>query len=143
MLIQQLIRSDAEKVFVIGQNVSTATTLGNTLVCWEPIVAAASLGNAFNQPNTSNLAAFAGVLDADAAANAYQLVQVYGYRSSVAGAVNTTATSVSAAGIVVGPVAAKVSFASNGASFGGLGPMVVMQNDISGSGYFGTFIRAL
>lgn len=143
MQIQLLNRTDADIVKVVGQNVSTATTLGNTLVCWEPIVATASLGNAFNQPNTSNLALFAGVLDADALTNAWQLVQVYGYRASVAGAVNTTATSVSAAGIVVGPVAAKVSFASNGASFGGLGPLVVMQNDISGSGYFGTFIRAL
>lgn len=142
MLLQQLNRTDAEKVFVIGQNVSTATTLGNTLVCWEPIVAAVSLGNCFNLPRTSSINLFAGVLDADAAANAFQLVQVYGYRSSVAGAVNSTATSVSAAGIIVGPEVGKASFTSTAASFG-YGPLVVMQNDISGSGYFGTFIRAL
>ena len=73
MQLQQLNRTDAEKVFVIGQNVSTGTTVGNTLVCWESIVATASLGNAFNKPATSNLNLFAGVIDADAAALAETL----------------------------------------------------------------------
>ena len=141
MLLQQLNRSDAETVKVIGQNVSTATTAGNTLVCWESIVATASLGNCFNQPATSNMALFAGVLDADTATNAYGLVQVYGFRSSVAGSCATN-VSYSAAGLVVGPIAGQASFQSNGQSFG-FGPLVVMQNATSGVGYWGTFIRAL
>lgn len=141
MLLQQLNRSDAEKVFVIGQNVSTATTVGNTLVCWESIVATASLGNAFNQPATSNLNLFAGVLDADAATNAYQLVQVYGYRDSIAGqfAVNVSA---SAAGMILGPVAGQASGHSNGQSFA-FGPIMGMQNATSGVGFYRGFVRAL
>ena len=141
MQIQQLNRTDAEKVFVVGQNVSTGTTVGNTLVCWESIVATASLGNAFNKPATSNMALFAGVIDADAAADAYQLVQVYGYRASVAG--NTaTVVSISGAGLILGPIAGSASFQSNGQSFG-FGPLVLMQNATSGVGYWGCFIRAL
>ena len=141
MLLQQLNRTDAEKVFVIGQNVSTATTVGNTLVCWESIVAAASLGNAFNQPATSNLTLFAGVLDADAAANAYQLVQVYGFRASIAGqfAVNVSCSN---AGMILGPVAGQASGHSNGQSFV-FGPIMGMDNAVSGVGYWRGFIRAL
>ena len=141
MLLQQLNRTDAEKVFVIGQNVSTGTTVGNTLVCWESIVATASLGNAFNKPATSNLNLFAGVIDADAATDAYQLVQVYGFRASIAGVVGT-AVSVSAAGQIVGPVAGQASFHSNGQSFV-FGPILVMDNATSGVGYWRGFIRAL
>ena len=141
MLLQQLNRSDAEKVFVIGQNVSTGTTAAHTLVCWESIVATASLGNAFNKPATSNLNLFAGVIDADAATNAYQLVQVYGYRDSIAGqfAVNVSA---SAAGMILGPVAGEASGHSNGQSFA-FGPIMGMTNTASGVGYHRGFIRAL
>jgi len=141
MQIQQLIQSDPEKVFVVGQNVSTATTAGNTLVCWESIVATASLGNAFNKPATSNLNLFAGVLDADTAANAYNLVQVYGFRASIAAqyAVNVSA---SAAGGIVGPVAGQASAHSNGQSFA-FGPIMLMDNATSGVAFYRGFIRAL
>lgn len=141
MIFKQSARGDAEQIFLVGQNVSTGTTVGNTLVCWESIVAAASLGNAFNKPATSNISLFAGVLDADAVADAYALVQVFGYRASIAGqvAVNVSA---SAAGMIVGPVAAQASFHSNGTSFV-FGPIMVMDNSTSGVGYWRGFIRAL
>ena len=142
MLLQQLNRSDAEKVFVVGQNVSTATLNGNTLVCWEGVIAAvASYGNAFQDPITSNLSLFAGVLDADVATMGYGLIQVYGARTSIAANV-ATAVSISCAGEILGPAAASVSGQSNGKSFQ-FGPIVVLDNAASGSTYVRGFIRAL
>ena len=141
MIFRQSARTDPDQIFMVGQNVSTGTTVGNTLVCWESIVATASLGNAFNKPSTSNLNLFAGVVDADATADAYGLVQVYGFRASIAGQVATN-VSASAAGMIVGPVAAQASFHSNGQSFV-FGPIMVMDNSTSGVGYWRGFIRAL
>lgn len=145
MLIQQLIASDADKVFVVGQNCSSATLLGNTLVCFESIgtiVSSVSFGNGFNNPTTSNLSAFAGVLNADVAAAAYGLIQAYGARASVAAYPTGAATSFSAQGLVLGPAAGLVSAQTNGRSFN-MGPVVILDNDISGAGFFRGFIRAL
>lgn len=142
MQLQQLNRTDAEKVFVIGQNVSSGTLVGNTLVCWEGVIAAAaSYGNAFMQPITSNLTLFAGIVDNDVATMGFERVQAYGYRASIAGNA-ATAVSISAAGLILGPVAGSVSGQSNGKSFQ-FGPIVLFDNDISGAGYFRGFIRAL
>lgn len=144
MLIQQLASSQAESVFVVGQNCSSATLSGNTLVCFESIgtiVSSVSFGNGFNNPTTSNVAAFAGVLNADVAAAAYQIVQVYGARQSIA-ANPATNVSISAQGLIMGPLAGAVSAQSTGRSFG-LGPIVILDNDISGTGFFRGFIRAL
>lgn len=145
MLIQQLASSQAEAVFVVGQNCSSATLVGNTLVCFESIgsiVSSVSFGNGFNNPTTSNLACFAGVLNADVAANAYGLIQTYGARQSIAAYPSKAAVSLSAQGFIVGPAAGLVSAQSNGSSFA-LGPIVIMDNDISGIGFFRGFIRAL
>jgi len=142
MQLQQLNRTDAEKVYVIGQNVSSGTLTGNTLVCWEGVIAATgSFGNAFMQPITSNLTLFAGILDADVATMGFERVQAYGFRASIAGNAATT-VSISAAGLILGPVAGSVSGQSNGKSFQ-FGPIVLFDNDISGVGYFRGFIRAL
>ena len=141
MLIQQLISSDPEKVFVCGQNLSTGSLLGNTLVCWEGVIASSvSFGNGFMQPITSNLSLFAGVLDADAATMAYQLIQVYGGRVSIAAFISNV--SHSCAGYVLGPVAANGSFQSQGKSFQ-FGPVVVFDNAASGETYLRGFIRLL
>lgn len=147
MILQQLIRTDAEKVFVVGQNCSNATLVGNSLVCFDGILASSvSFGNGFNNPVTSNLGLFAGVVDADitsiGSTNPFGLIQVYGARQSIAAAATTNNSSISAMGLVMGPAAAKVSAQSNGATFA-LGPIVIMDNDISGAGYFRGFIRAL
>jgi len=144
MLIQQLIQSDAEKVFVVGQNCSSATLLGNTLVCFESIgaiVSVVSFGNGFNNPTTSNAPAFAGVLNADVAAGAYGLVQAYGFRASIA-ANPATNVSISAQGLRMGPGNGLVSAQSNGLTFA-MGPIIVLDNDVSGSGFLRGFIRAL
>lgn len=145
MLIQQLASSQAEAVFIVGQNVSNVTLSGNTLVCFESygtLASSVSYGNALNSPSTSNVAAFAGVLNADLAANAYGLVQAYGARQSIAMYPSKAAVSLSAQGFIVGPAAGQVSAQSNGSSFA-LGPIVVLSNDISGVGFFAGLIRAL
>jgi len=145
MLIQQLASSQADAVFIVGQNVSNTTLSGNTLVCFEGagnLVSSVSYGNAVNSPSVSNVGAFAGVLNADLVSNAFGLIQAYGARQSIAAAVGSTAVSYSAQGLVLGPVAAKASAQSNGTTFA-LGPIVLIQNDVSGSGFFAGLIRAL
>ena len=143
MLIQQLLSSDPEKVFVCGQNLSSGTLTGNTLVCWEGVIASSvSFGNGFMQPVTSNLSLFAGVLDGTVATGAYGLIQVYGARVSIA-ANPATNVSISAAGLILGPLAASVSAQSNGNSFQ-FGPIVLFDNvNVSGTGFYRGFIRAL
>lgn len=144
MLIQQLISSNPETIFVVGQNLSSATLSGNTLVCFESVANIASFvsfGNGFNNPTTSNLSAFAGVLNADVASGAFQLIQAYGARSSIA-ANPATNVSISAQGLIMGPLAGAVSAQSTGRSFA-LGPIVLLDNDISGTGFYRGFIRAL
>ena len=142
MLLQQLNRSDPERVFVIGQNLSTGTLLGNTLVCWEGVIASSvSFGVGFMQPITSNRNLFAGVLDADVATGAFGLIQVYGHRSSIA-ANPATDVSISGAGLILGPLAASVSAQSHGASHQ-FGPIMLLGNAQSGTGYYHGFIRAM
>ena len=143
MLIQQLQASTPDAVWVCGQNLSTGSLLGNTLVCWEGVIASSvSFGNGFMQPITSNLSLFAGVLDATVATGAYGLIQVYGARASIA-ANPATNVSISAAGLILGPVAGSVSAQSNGSSFM-FGPIVLFDNvGVSGTGFFRGFIRAL
>lgn len=140
MLLQQLNRTDAEKVFIIVQNSSGVTFSGNQLACFDHKQAVASLGLAVATPSTSTLAGFAGVWDSDTANLAYNLVQVYGYRASVAAFVG--AASISAAGLIMGPLNANLSAQSTGRSFG-LGPIVVLENDLSGEVYAKALIRAL
>lgn len=139
MLLQQLNRSDAEKVFIIVQNAGGATVTQGALACFDPRTTN-SLGNAVMQPQTSNLGAFAGVFDSDLAADAFGLVQVYGYRSSVV--VHVGAASISANGLIIGPLNGCWSGQSTGRTFG-LGPVVVLENDLSGPGWVKGFIRAL
>ena len=140
MQLQQLNRSDAEKVFIIVQNRSGVTATQGALAGFDYSAATASLGNAVATPATSNLALFAGVLDADAAADAYVLAQVYGYRASIV--VHVGAASVSAAGLLIGPLNACWSGQSSGRTFA-MGPIAVFDNDISGPGWVRGFIRAL
>ena len=140
MLLQQLNRSDAERVFVIVQNRSGVTATQGALACWDYSATNVSFGNAIATPQTSNLALFAGVLDADIAADGYVLAQVYGYRASIV--VHVGAASVSAAGLLIGPLTGCWSGNSNGRTFA-LGPIAVFDNDISGPGWVRGFIRAL
>jgi len=84
MLLQQLNRSDAEKIFIICRNTSGATLAANLPVYFE--TDAVSDGVAISQMTAdvsgtgTNL--FAGINDASLADDAYGLVQVYGHRTS-------------------------------------------------------------
>lgn len=140
MLLQQLNRSDAEKVFIMVQNASGSTTTQGALACFDARTTS-SLGNAVMQPITSNLAAFVGVFDSDLAADAFGLAQVYGYRASIV--VHVGAASVSAAGLSIGPITACWSGQSNATFKTANGPIVVLENDLSGPGWVKGFIRAL
>ena len=73
--------------------------------------------------------------------NVYGLIQAYGARVSIA-ANPATNVSISAQGLIMGPTAAKLSAQSNGTTFA-LGPIVILDNDISGTGFYRGFIRAL
>lgn len=141
MLLQQLNRSDAEKVFIIAQNTAGETVSQGALVCFNPRVGSASLGNAVAKPVTSNLGAFAGCMDSDTAADAYGLVQVFGFRASVAcAAAGINAAVLSAAGHNIGPITGSYSGSSNAVS--GVG-IVLMDFAVSNTGWASGLIRAL
>lgn len=140
MLLQQLNRLDAERIFISVQNRSGVSATQGALCCFDYSALAASLGNAVATPQTSNLALFAGVFDGDIAADGVQLAQVYGFRASIV--VNVGGASVSAAGLLIGPLTACWSGQSNGRTFA-MGPIAVYDNDLSGSGWVRGHIRAL
>lgn len=81
MIFQQLNRSDAEKVFVIGRNTSGAALSAGVPVFWE--TDAVTDGNSVSQASASEqFCLFAGITDDTMADDAYGLIQVYGYRAS-------------------------------------------------------------
>lgn len=144
MLFQQLNRSDADVAKIVVYNSEASyTLLGNQAACLDFRAATASYGNAVCSPITSNLGLFVGIVDADIAAGAFGLIQTYGARQSVN--VNVGGSSISAAGLVVGPGAALSSLQSLGAGKSWqLGPVIVMDNDVSGTtAYVRAFIRLL
>lgn len=81
MLFQQLNRTDAEKVFIICRNTSGASIAANLPLYFE--TDAVSDGNAVSQMVVAANDLFAGINDATLADDAYGLVQVYGFRTSV------------------------------------------------------------
>jgi len=80
MLFQRINRSDAEKVFIICQNVSGSTMTAGYSCVFD--TGASVDGVRVTKASTDDLQAFAGVADADIANNAYGKIQIYGYRSS-------------------------------------------------------------
>ena len=80
MLIQRINRSDADKVFIIGQNVSGSTMTAGYSVVFD--TGASVDGVRVTKASSTDLQAFAGVVDTDIASNGFGKVQIYGYRSS-------------------------------------------------------------
>lgn len=157
MLLKQLNRNDAEKIFVPVQNVQGETMTAGVFVCWD-WRNATSHGNAVIKPTTSTIPLFAGVLagrdletNTDLPANSFGLVQVYGPNTSVA--YNVGAASVSAAGVWLIPQNALYSGQKVNLSAGAFAytsealiysrGAVIMSNDLSGTGFTDAFIRAL
>lgn len=86
MLYQRINRSDPEKIFIVAMNsYSTGTLVAGQPVCWDHQTDAN--GVSVTKPYaiaTCGGASFAGVASESIAHNAYGLIQVYGYCSSVA-----------------------------------------------------------
>ena len=79
MLFKRISRTDAEKVYIVVQNVSGGTLTAGYACCFD---LSSVDGVRVTKPATANFQAFAGIADADIADSGYGLVQVYGYRSS-------------------------------------------------------------
>ena len=81
MLFKRASRSTAETIFMVVQNVSGSTATAGYALVFD--VGASVDGVRVTQAGATDLQAFAGVADADITNNAYGLVQIYGYRSSL------------------------------------------------------------
>jgi hypothetical protein len=102
MLFKRVSRAQAETVFVVAKNVSGSTLTAGYSAVFD--VGASVDGVRVTQASAADLGAFAGVADSSIADGAYGLLQVYGYRAS---AYIWSSTGSSAAGDILGPVAAK------------------------------------
>lgn len=81
MLAKRISRQAAETIFIVVQNVSGSTATKGYSVCFD--VGANVNGVRVTKCETTDMQAFAGVVDADIANNGYGLIQVYGYRAAV------------------------------------------------------------
>ena len=81
MLFQRINRTDAEKIFMIVQNVSGSTATQGYNVVLD--VSASVDGVRVTQASSTDLQAYIGCADSDIADDAYGLVQVYGYRTDL------------------------------------------------------------
>lgn len=116
MLIPHVVSTEADKAFVNFLNVQAVTVNAGDSVVWDTGTAD---GVRATQPATATLSLFVGIVDADTAASAFGLAQVYGYRSQ---ALVTNDTSVAvAAGDILIPVNAADRLARSAASDGKTG----------------------
>jgi len=113
MLFQRVNREDAERVFIIGYNVSAATITAGYAAQYDTSTAD---GVRVTKPATATLGLFIGVANKDIADSAYGLFQAYGYRAS-AYITNDTSQAV-AAGDILLPVNAQWYLDRSGASDG-------------------------
>ncbi len=82
MLFKRVNRTDPEQIFVVVFNNEGASLSANN-TCQLELASASVDGVKVRQPDTGNLFAFVGIVDAAIADQAYGLVQIYGYRSTV------------------------------------------------------------
>ena len=80
MLFKRISRAQAETVFIVVQNVSGSTATANYAVVFD--VGTSVDGVRVSQADAEDIAAFAGIVDADIADSGFGLAQVYGYRAS-------------------------------------------------------------
>ena len=143
MLFKRATRTSAETGFAVVQNVSGSTATSGYGVVWD--VGANADGVRVTQASATDLSAFAGIVDSDIADNAYGLVQVYGYRSSIS---IYSSTGASVAGDCFGPAAGQwgVTPATTGTTTQGFGFICAAVAGSASSQYNTTadaFIRAL
>lgn len=101
MLFQRVLRTDPEKVFVLGK--ASGTLVVDQVVSWD---ATSITNNNIQTPATATLGLVAGVLTKALATDAYGLVQAYGYYPT---ALCTMKTSGSTDGALGTPLYAKAS----------------------------------
>ena len=144
MIFQRLNREDAEKAFMIVQNVAGATITAGYSVVWDT---SAPDGVRVTKAATATLSLFCGVADSDIADQAYGLIQVFGYRSAAFVINGVTAI---AAGNILIPENNAWSVAYNAASDGKTGFIYageavtsVTQTTLSTAANKKVFIRAM
>lgn len=80
MEFKRISRADAEKIYIVVKNVSGSTITAGYAAVYD--VGSSVDGVRVTQASASDVAAFAGLADADIANGAYGLLQVFGYRAS-------------------------------------------------------------
>lgn len=81
MIFQRVNRTDPERVFMAMRN-NEGATLNKDDACQLELASASIDGVRVRQPDTGNLYAFIGIVDANITDGAYGLIQIYGYRST-------------------------------------------------------------
>lgn len=117
MLFQRINRGDAEKMFIIVQNVSAATISSGAAVVWD--ITSSVDGVRVTKPATATLSLLVGATAEAIADSSYGKVQVEGYNSQVY-VTNDTSQAIAAGDILV-PVNAQTYFARSAASDGKTG----------------------
>ncbi len=145
MIIQQLNRTDAEKVWGAFTNGAGATITKGYGVHMAMLPASID-GNLATLSDAANQRTFMGVADDDVADNAVGLYQCYGYAASVFFFADATSVSL-VAGHAAGPgVASSLGVAGKGVSFA-IGPVVILESVgaviRSAGGYVQGFVRAM
>lgn len=123
-------------------NSTAAAVSQGQLVCYHTRTAASATGIDLDNPVTSSLPAFAGVVYANGgsiAAGAYGLVQAYGYGTAY---ISCSGGETVAPGQVLGPVNAQ-SYANSSGTSTNLGPIICMSQRVGGNALNPVFIRAL
>mgnify|MGYP001579978255 CR=1 FL=1 len=113
IMFQRINATDAEKIFVIQQNIAGATIPVNGTVAWD--IATAD-GVRIAVPVASTLSSIVGVANAAIADSARGLIQTYGYRASAV-CINHTSVPVVAGDILI-PVTAVTYLARSGVADG-------------------------
>lgn len=114
MIFEKINRTDAERLFLIGYNVSAATFSAGAACVWDS--SASVDGVRITKPATATLSLLVGATVESIADSSYGKVQVYGYNSTVY-VTNDTSQAVAAGDILI-PVNAQTYFARSAASDG-------------------------
>lgn len=145
MILQQLNRTDADKVFIMCRNITGAAVSAGIPVEWD--VVTATDGNSVTAAKSGSLSGlFAGITNAAMADSAYGLVQVYGYRQS---AYVSGASAGNAPGTYLQPTAGILTdMTMSAATTSGHTRVVLFETIAASAAYSGTrawnvFIRAL
>jgi len=145
MQLQQLNRSDAEKVFIIGKNTTGSTVSAGAPLYFE--TDAVTDGNSVSAVNgiLEGLGNFAGICHAQLSNSSFGLIQCYGYRQS---AYVSAASAGCAIGIPLLPVANQLFLTDSTSSANPKGMVTLFETVAAAAGasavlQYNVFIRAM